>query len=165
MSWQCLCIHCNIFMYTPGRFIRVGSDMVDRYNVCISHTYYVISGPAQAVGPVGLWPYHFYELEIFNGPALARILRVRVAHVQVLRERIVDRSPLFPPPTIRFYVSVNVICKFSWGASPQTPPSKTVLTYALSCAMQCLALPLHFSLRRACVCNIRLYFAIIIIIH
>ena len=117
-----------MFMYTlcniPGRFIRVGSDMVDRYNVCISHTYYVISGPAQAVGPVGLWPYHFYELEIFNGPALARILRVRVAHVQVLRERIVDRSPLFPPPTIRFYVSVNVICKFSWGASPRPPLAK-----------------------------------------
>ena len=24
------------------------------------------AGPAQAVGPVGLWPYHFYKLEILK---------------------------------------------------------------------------------------------------
>ena len=36
------------------------------------------------------------------------------------------------------------------GGMPPDPLSKTVLTHALSCAMQCLTLPLHFSLLRAC---------------
>ena len=32
---------------------------------------------------------------------------------------------------------------------PPDPPSKPVLTHTLSCTMQCLALPFHFSLLRA----------------
>ena len=45
------------------------------------------------------------------------------------------------------------------GGAPPDPPSKTVLTHALSCAIQCLALPLHFSLLRACCLSVTTFSA------